>query len=587
MLSGRGSNRYALSGIVRMLSVPALLLSVMVSTADAAENTLRIHRYSTFSLPAVAGKKAATAASDEITRGRTQINVYGRRLTLNLENNTRLIDQVRRSGGRIAVLRGTLEGNARSWVRMTRTSEGTHGLIWDGTELYVVEPGNTVSDALAVSLPKPDSATVIFKLSDTTLDLCADYCGSESRSNEVASHTGLATYQALTAELSEQIDSTVGNPALRLEMQALADAAFRAQYSTDQAALDAIMVRLNNVDGIFTAQVGLEVQATDIQIFGTDPGNLSRSTDANTLLSSLGQLRNSNPVMGTYGVTHLFTGRDLDGETLGIAYIGNICEARYGASLSEIRNRGAWIDSLVAAHELGHQLGAVHDGTGACGGTPAQNYLMGEQISGSSELSQCSRESILATMQRAACLVPVGAPDVSLSVDATPIPAAPDTSFHWSLPIRNLGTGTADRPTVHITLPDSLIVESSAIAGGSCVALNNAGGGAVDCVFDKLAANETRLLEFELRAGKAGTYQVSAEVDADSDNNPLNNNAIYKLSVTAMDVAATNSTATASASAEPTSSPSTSGGGAINAFGLLALSVLTIWRQRRLRQHAV
>lgn len=575
MLFGRSSSGYAVHNIIQMLSVPALLLSVLSSTAHAAD-TLRIHRYSAFN--------AVTSASGDIARGRTQVNVYGKRLTLNLENNTRLIDELPNAGGAIAVLSGSLEGKTGSWVRMTRTSEGTHGLIWDGSELYVVEPGSAIGAALAVSLPEPESATVIFKLSDTTLDLGTEYCAAESHTHAESSHTGLATYQALTTELSEQIESSSGTPTLRLEMQALGDAAFRAQFSSDQAALEAIMVRLNNVDGIFTAQMGLEVQATDVQIYGTDPGSLSQSTDAGTLLGSLGQLRNSNPVMSTYGVTHLFTGRDLDGDTLGIAYIGNICGARYGTSLSEIRARGAWIDSLVAAHELGHQLGAVHDGTGACGGTPAQSYLMGAQINGSSELSQCSRESIFATMQYAACLVPVGAPDVSLSVDTTPPQAGPDTSFRWSLPIQNLGTGTADRPTIHLTLPVSLIVESSTIAGGSCVALNNDNGGTVDCIFDSLAANETRSLELGLRASKTGTYQVSADVSAVSDDNPLNNNAVYYLAITTSG-AASNETATASA--QSTGSAGTGGGGAFNALWLLLLAALTGRRQQRLRQHAI
>ncbi len=582
MLFGRGAHRHTSSHIVWMLAVPALLLSIVSATADAADARVRIHRYSDFHVSATAGKPVGVAPG-VIARGRTQVNVYGKRFTLDLEDNARLTDQLPVASHQMALLRGTVEGKSGSWARMTQTTEGMHGLIWDGAELYAVEPGSAVTSALAVSLPEPGN-TVIFRLSDTTLDLGAEYCGSAEHTGEIDPHTGLATYQAITAELGEQLEAA-GTPVLRLEMQALADAAFRAQYSSDRAALEAIMVRLNNVDGIFSAQVGLEVQATDVQIYAADPASLTQSTDAGTLLSALGQLRQGNPVMGTYGVTHLFTGRDLDGQTLGIAYIGNICGARYGASLSEIRNRGAWIDSLVAAHELGHQLGAVHDGTGACGGTPAQSYLMGEQINGSSALSQCSRETILATMKHAACLVPVGAPDMSLSTDISPIQAAPDTSFSWALPVQNLGTGTADQPTVHMALPAGLLVESSAIAGGSCVAVNNDMGGSVDCLFDVLAANETRLLELKLRAGKAGSYQISVDVGAVSDNNPINNHAVYQLAVATTDTAPANSTATVSAQPASNTSDGT-GGGAFNALGLLSLALAASWR-RRSRQHAV
>ena len=180
-----------------------------------------------------------------------------------------------------------------------------------------------------------------------------------------------------------------------------------------------IFVASNNIDGIFNGQLGLEIQASNVQIYDRDPSLLGASNDAGALLNSLGQLRNSSAEMGTYAVTHLFTGRDLDGDTLGIAYIGNVCNTHYGVGLSEVRDRGAWIDSLVAAHELGHQLGAVHDGTGACGSSPSQGFLMDAYINGNSAFSQCSKDLIKATMQNAACLVPIGD-----NIAFTSIPAA-------------------------------------------------------------------------------------------------------------------------------------------------------------------
>ena len=37
------------------------------------------------------------------------------------------------------------------------------------------------------------------------------------------------------------------------------------------------------------------------------------------------------------GITHLMTGRDLDGDTVGIAYIGSVCQGASASSLSEGR----------------------------------------------------------------------------------------------------------------------------------------------------------------------------------------------------------------------------------------------------------
>ncbi|MGE0114579.1 MAG: M12 family metallo-peptidase [Steroidobacteraceae bacterium] len=527
---------------------------------------LRIHRYTAFHSQQL---DSSNGQSGDRARQQIQLSVHGTTLLLNLEDNIHLSAALT-NNKRIELLRGTLENKPLSWVRLTRTATGTHGLIWDGVELHVVAPSNEVRSALAISLPAPNSDSIIFKLSDTTADLGAEYCGS-MRKTDTAPNTGLATYQALTSSLSGQVTASGGEPTLRLEIQVLGDAAFRAQYSSDQAALDAIMVRLNNVDGIFTAQMGLEVQATDVQIYSSDPATLSSSTNADTLLSSVGQLRHDTPGMSSYAATHLFTGRDLDGNTLGAGYIGNICNARYGASLSELRDRGAWIDSLVAAHELGHQLGAVHDGTGVCASTPAQTNLMSAQINGSSDLSQCSRDSIFAIMQQAACLVPIGAPDVSVIKGGAPLQALTNATLQWSVPVKNVGTGRADAPTVHLALPVNVIVEDAAIAGGSCISGNNSAGGMVDCQFDTLAANETRLLQIGLHGQQAGFYEISASVGVSNDLNPVNNSAIFNLIVS--------DAASGTASTGLATSGKHGGGGAFSLGWLLLGSLAGLRRQ--------
>ena len=520
----------------RPLTVIATLMvalcTALGATATYAEATqaspgVHIHRYAAFSQQVISvGNKSIAAASAQTALQRTQVSVYDKQLTLNLENNARVINPSSNHSSGITLLRGTLAGIPQSWVRLTETASGTHGLIWDGAELYAVEPSVEVKDVLDESLPAPTSNSVIFKLSDTTVDLGGDYCASgDATSTTADDHSGMATYQALTAGLPQQASDTDNSPKLLLEMQVLADAAFRAEYNSDQTALDAIMVRLNNVDGIFSAQMGLAVQATDIRVLAQDPIALSTSTNAETLLSSLGQMRAMTPGMNGYASTHLFTGRDLDGDTLGIAYIGNICGARYASSLSEIRNRGAWIDSLVAAHELGHQLGAVHDGTGACTSTAAQSYLMSAFINGSEEFSQCSRNSMLATMQTAACLVPVGPPDIGLIIKQTTLNVTPGTILNWVLEIQNEGTGKTSTASVHLDLPANLMVDDSAIVGGSCVSNNRSDGGTVDCQLGMVDAYQTQQLAVTLHSTQIGTYIINASATSDNDNNPANNRA--------------------------------------------------------------
>ncbi|MGD9843467.1 MAG: M12 family metallo-peptidase [Steroidobacteraceae bacterium] len=389
--------------------------AMFVGTGYAAQpSALRIHRFVSIDDPTEMERKHVNSTSSGHTSRLTQLNIFGKQLKFSLQDNQQLLESLPGSITTPRLLRGQLQDNDRSWIRLTHTNDGTHGLIWDGSELYVVEPSNSVRSALTAAAGQPSTDTVIFRLSDTEIDLGTEYCGSDdadTQSTATGTPTGLATYQTLTDELQDQ-PHTTGTPTLRLEMQVLADAAFRAQFASDQEALDAVLVRMNNIDGIFSDQLSLQVQATDIQIYANDPRQLGNSNNASTLLTALGQLRNSSALMRSYAITHLFTGRDLDGDTMGIAYIGKVCNSRYGVSLSEIRNRGAWIDSLVAAHELGHQLGAVHDGTEACASTAASGHLMDASINGSSIFSLCSQDSIRATINVAACLVPINSVDL-------------------------------------------------------------------------------------------------------------------------------------------------------------------------------
>ncbi|XP_041367237.1 zinc metalloproteinase-disintegrin-like MTP4 [Gigantopelta aegis] len=76
----------------------------------------------------------------------------------------------------------------------------------------------------------------------------------------------------------------------------------------------------------------------------------------------------------------LFTGYDLFGDdggsnyTTGLAFIGTMCQGR-GRSVSVVEDHGGFQSVGTAAHELGHSLGAEHDGdNNTC--TPRDRYIM-------------------------------------------------------------------------------------------------------------------------------------------------------------------------------------------------------------------
>lgn len=561
--------------------IPMLAGLMLAAPSDAARH-IEVHRVTRL------GQEFAQTLDQNLThasanRSATPLRQSGRQTvmqvtlptqtgtqTLLLEDNQGMLPPSTNTKG-VRMLQGKLQGNSRSWARITRTSDGVHGLVWDGADLQVIEPSSALSSG---TIARADADTVMFKLSDTTVDLGSEYCGSDpvlspTLTANASSPSGLATYQALADEISADFAET-GLPNVRLEMQIVADAEFRARYVSDDAAREALLVRLNNIDGIFSAQVGLEVTATGLQIYNSNPAALSNSTDAGALLSSLGQWRNSSALMSSYAVTHLFTGRDLDGDTLGIAYIGNVCSSRYGVSLSESRDRGAWIDSLVAAHELGHQLGAVHDGTGACSSTPAQGFLMDANINGSSTFSDCSKNTLLATMQYAACLVPVGDPDLIIP-GSTPLQAITGSTLSWALVVQNIGTGSATSTHVRVTLPTGVTGTSATVPGGSCLT----GTSNIECWFSGVDTYGSQQIDIELATPVAGTYALNATVDVNNDADVTNNATQFALTVQDNpDASPTTGNAAASTS---------SGGG--GSFGLWLLFGLWWLQRRRSLQH--
>ena len=67
---------------------------------------------------------------------------YGRRFSLALGDNQRVLEKLpaqrKQQLQRYRLMRGTLDGQPGSWVRLTESAAGIEGAIWDGHDLYAV-----------------------------------------------------------------------------------------------------------------------------------------------------------------------------------------------------------------------------------------------------------------------------------------------------------------------------------------------------------------------------------------------------------------------------------------------------------------
>jgi hypothetical protein len=123
---------------------------------------------------------------------------------------------------------------------------------------------------------------------------------------------------------------------------------------------------VNAAEAIFERQLGLRFALVRQHVYvGTSP---YVSTDASALLGSFAKNPENPANLGFSPLTfdqdvdikHLFTGKDLIGNVIGLSYVGAICwspKNAYGLTQNITRE----LNITTFLHEVGHTLGAGHD----------------------------------------------------------------------------------------------------------------------------------------------------------------------------------------------------------------------------------
>jgi hypothetical protein len=503
---------------------------------------------------------------------------YGRQFNFQLAPNPAVQRAVPADRTDIEALRGQLEGLPKSWVRMTHTRSGWRGLISDGEELYAVAPASEVADSVVQPLADSSaSASVVYRLKDALLPDVAGHCrilnadGTPFIGSEVDAPQAQVTAKMLVQAITKDaVNNFPNGPDLELTVGVIADYEFYQRMSDDPEG--AIIARWDIVDGIWSEQVGVKISLAPLTVLKSASEPFTR-TDPNSLLGQVRTYRHSSSAQSATGVTHLMTGRDLDGNIVGISYMNSVCNGDSADSLSE-GSHSTLESALIAAHELGHNFNAPHDGeTGACQSTP-QTYLMAPQINYSEQFSSCSLTQISARIKTASCLVPYEAPDVRVEVPNTLIGAVANATFTVSFVAHAVGDDASNSVTASAALPTGVSFVSATAAGGSCTS----DSGTVSCTLGNMAAQETRQIDLTLTSNTVGTSTATVAVASPNDYVSTNNSAQVTLQISETTQAATSSSgATASAS-----NASSGGGGAIDSSLLSVLAGL-VGFTRRLR----
>jgi uncharacterized repeat protein (TIGR01451 family) len=552
----------AKSGIRR--AVPcwvALLLCSSVVRAPAAELRLLQVRPATVRGDAIA---PAPRAGVEAATLRLQVQAGNQQTVLMLRENGSLGEWAAGLRSRAIAYEGYLPDLPRSWVRVTHAGTRWVGMWFDGVSYHGIDSAGEVAATNAEAAAASPDSLIVYRMADAIVDgpvFDNDMVRPDHASTPVS---GEDLAGMVRAQLLAPATAAALVPVRRLAVALIADAELVA---LDGAATDTNMLaRLNVVDGIFKDQVGVRIQsgsttqlsAATQPFAGTAPG---------TLLDQLRDYRGGTDLQKASGLSHLMTGRDLDGQTVGIAYLSDVtkgvalCNARFSASLSEAR-RNVNYDALIAAHEIGHVFGAPHDaetdpqGDLACA-AESPTFLMASTINSSQTFSPCSlaRMAPILEIGKNQCLAIYDADlSVTATADAASLTVGSDTVV--TLLLRNTGSTGVTDAQLNITLPAGLTLVSVSAAGINC----SQSGTLATCTPSAFAANTTATVRLTVRGATAGVATLSAAISSSvSDSQSANNQAQASITVN---------------SAPPTSSASSGGGGRMGAELLLALLLL-------------
>lgn len=491
-------------------------------------------------------------ANDEI---RFYVDIQGLQYQAVVTENGHIASKV--SGVDEAVLGhhyiGELEGEESSWVRASLIKGQWQGVASVHNAMHIIQHvgGEIPEGAVAVTNSIMESMPV------TEVDGLQGTCGRGDGSDTMLDHVAkLSAVNAiggaaiapspLSATFAQFCNQEVNGICVIAEIEIAFDQAFQAVFGA-QATAQAMSI-LNIVDGHYMNDLKISIDAISVEMLANDL--FSTSLDAGVLLDDIEAKKNNAQIpfiINNNALTYLVTGRNFNGGTLGVAYLGSVCESNgfsTGTSSIFFNNVGTpniALTAIVVAHELAHNLGSDHDGPGANVLCPASTFIMSPSInpvSNLSNFSSCSAADIETTLS--ALATPELCMDFPTDVSITEDPGNSGvlnanlefTSAYSATTIN--GFKAVDRINVSGTIITAQGILTAVTANGVNCAI--AGGGAsYDCVIINPPASFPVMATVRVNANTSDvviTHNVNEDTTDVQEVNPVNNVLASMFSIT-------------------------------------------------------
>ncbi len=368
--------------VARTIWISGLIFSITSFAAQSSkspyENPLVQEKVSlvdnvSITAPSTKGFIAAQRSASGALVEEIIVHAMGREFYLQLEENELFNHQLNIEWKGDAVTpnstykfyKGVVKGVAGSWVRLSINDGEIAGTIRTPEEIYIIEPKRNLVKTMSKSSKKE---MVMYRMSEVGTGLPPEFCGMEHDHEEDlvahAQENGTKEFDEMVDNMrAMSIDLTImeSNGIKELRVGVIADYEYFAIHGAGSPSK--IQSLYNQIDGIYKEELGIALNLTKITVFNGAADPYTDTTDSYALLVEAGNYFSGSVDFNNNGLNQLISGKNFDGSTVGLAYVGTVCYSskRYRVSLVQNYESFASAQLIVSAHEMGHNLGATHD----------------------------------------------------------------------------------------------------------------------------------------------------------------------------------------------------------------------------------